>query len=243
MPDHTPDSAVAFARATASLTASGPQSVNSVICSSVAGIDDRDYVTGTGSFTDLVQYSLHRHRRPFLHRPSCARYAPVLSIRRESQSATGLRTANATYRPLASVTARLLRATQCEPTTSTTPHTGPLRDRPARRVDVQSVRSRWRESNPRIQLGKLFRLTCESSLPETLPPNPARIHGLAQVNAGHTGKPKDYLGRNPNRRGITVSWAGRWLPSRPPSHSKLDGLILSKVTDLDGTTCHQQDQN
>src|ERR1700759_2712047 len=37
MPDHTPDSAVAFARATASLMASGPQSVNSVICSSVAG--------------------------------------------------------------------------------------------------------------------------------------------------------------------------------------------------------------
>jgi hypothetical protein len=34
--DHTPASKAAFARATASSTASAPQSVNSAICSSVA---------------------------------------------------------------------------------------------------------------------------------------------------------------------------------------------------------------
>ena len=36
--DHTPASKDAFARATASLTASSPQSVNSAICSSVTGL-------------------------------------------------------------------------------------------------------------------------------------------------------------------------------------------------------------
>jgi hypothetical protein len=35
--DQIPDSALAFARATASSTASVPQSVNSLICSSVEG--------------------------------------------------------------------------------------------------------------------------------------------------------------------------------------------------------------
>ena len=30
------------------------------------GIEDRDDVTGTGTFTDLVQYSLHRHGAPLL---------------------------------------------------------------------------------------------------------------------------------------------------------------------------------
>ena len=72
--DQTPDSKDAFARATASSTASSPQSVNSVICSSVAGSMTEMTSPEPGSLTDVVQYFLQRHLIPSV--PSSSNLAP-----------------------------------------------------------------------------------------------------------------------------------------------------------------------